>query len=301
VKNLNVFSYNTKEIVKEISKKGTESDIALYNRKDDNGIMTILEPSRYPEKISSLTDSLFPADMCIIGVSKIDRELGEVIVAADLMGKRKVIFVPYGDVDRTLLKKIISSTGMDDYLIFDGSPMDLVSAAWGMKINRENGGTEIIVDHSFVVKSVGTVALGFVIRGNVKKHQELYVSESARKAQVRSIQMQDEDQESADTGSRVGLALKNADTDEVTRGTVMSDTEIRMSGKFEGEITFHSSIRNRPAGRTEIFVSDLMRFQRGFYENSEIILDSAIPVVKEQAVLSSQVMTPRVFGKIRIR
>lgn len=301
MKNLNVFAYNVKDAVKEISKKGTESDIALYNRKDDNGIMTVLEPSRYPEKISSLTDSLYPSDICIIGVTKIDRELGEVIVAADLMGKRRAIFMPQVEVDRNILKKIISSTGIDDYVIFDGKPMDLVSTAWGMNIGRNESGSEIIVDHSFMVKSVGTVALGFVMGGEVRKHQDLYVSDSSKKAQVRSIQMQDEDQESAGPGSRVGLALKNVGTDDVTRGTVLSGTEISMNGNFEGEIMFHNSIKNRPGGKTEIFVSDFMRFQRGFNDSSGTVLDRPIPTVKDYAVLSSQTVTPRVFGKIKIR
>ena len=84
----------------------------------------------------------------------------------------------------------------------------------------------MIIDHFFKVKSVGTVALGFVLSGTLKKHQTLYLNPTGLQAQVRSIQMNDVDYDQAPAGSRVGLALKNVDVDDMERGYLLEERKI---------------------------------------------------------------------------
>ncbi|MCL4307650.1 MAG: EF-Tu/IF-2/RF-3 family GTPase [Candidatus Thermoplasmatota archaeon] len=296
MKSINVFMYNCQDIVKSISKKGTESDIALYNRKDDNGVITLIEPIRYPDKISPLTDSLFPADVAVISARKIDREFGEVLIASDLMGKSKAIFVTDDATDVALLKRLVSQTGIGDASFFSGSPVELADQIWGYYGAHDADGTQVIVDHSFLVKSVGLVALGFVMSGTVKKHQDLHNTGGGPDVQVRSIQMQDIDFDEAETGSRVGLALKNADLEHVFRGSVLSASKIPSTESIASAVSVHPSLKTKTQDGMEVFISDFMRYQRGSIRGSTVVLDRPVPVLRRRVAIASPTASPRVFG-----
>lgn len=211
-----IFCYNASDYVKEIAKVGTNSDILLYHRKDEDIIMTFIEPVKYPEKVSSLTDSIYPSDIAIVKVSTINKDLGEVIVALDLMGKTRG-FIITGDEQKPVIKKIIENTSLKDYKFFDGKPMELIDEIKAMKIKRDENNSMTVIDHFFKVKGVGTVALGFVLSGTISKHQKLILSDLDREVEVRSIQMNDEDVDTAAAGSRVGLALKNIEPSDMER------------------------------------------------------------------------------------
>jgi selenocysteine-specific translation elongation factor len=89
------------------------------------------------------------------------------------------------------------------------------------------------VDHHFDVKGIGTVLLGFVKQGSVKRHESYRLYPTAKLAQVRSIQVHDEDVDEAPVGDHVGLALKGVTNDEVDRGHVLAPDgtlEARLEG-----------------------------------------------------------------------
>ncbi|EQD44859.1 elongation factor Tu domain 2 protein, partial [mine drainage metagenome] len=150
------------------------------------------------------------------------------------------------------------------------------------------------IDHFFGVKSVGTVALGFVLSGKVEKHQDLLLSYLDRKVQVRSIQMHDVDVDAAGPGARVGLALKNADPEELERGMILSENEMKYTSSMETGIATHRSVKKFPDGQVEVFVSDYMRYQRGFYDGKSLIMDKRICIPGKSMVMSSPVVVPRV-------
>ncbi len=52
--NLNVAVIGVPDYSKELGKAGTISDITFFNLKKEEVTVTIIEPSRYPEKLSSL-------------------------------------------------------------------------------------------------------------------------------------------------------------------------------------------------------------------------------------------------------
>jgi selenocysteine-specific translation elongation factor len=92
------------------------------------------------------------------------------------------------------------------------------------------------IDHHFNVKGVGVVVLGCVARGVIKKHDTLKVLPTEKTAQIRSIQKHDDDADSAETGDRVGLALKNLDGEELDRGYVLTnDPAITYSTTITGK------------------------------------------------------------------
>lgn len=80
----------------------------------------------------------------------------------------------------------------------------------------------MVIDHAFEVKSVGTVVLGIVKQGKICAHDSLVLYPSGKEVMVKSIQMQDDDVQSAASHSRVGLALKGVTAGEIKRGDVLS-------------------------------------------------------------------------------
>ncbi|MCL4312482.1 MAG: EF-Tu/IF-2/RF-3 family GTPase [Candidatus Thermoplasmatota archaeon] len=294
-----IFCYNASDYVKEIAKVGTNSDILLYHRKDEDIIMTFIEPVKYPEKVSSLTDSIYPSDIAIVKVSTINKDLGEVIVALDLMGKTRG-FIITGDEQKPVIKKIIENTSLKDYKFFDGKPMELIDEIKAMKIKRDENNSMTVIDHFFKVKGVGTVALGFVLSGTISKHQKLILSDLDREVEVRSIQMNDEDVDTAAAGSRVGLALKNIEPSDMERGMFLSDKPFEYAETINGKVIPQKSLKLDLGDDFEVFVSDIMRFQRGKFENDHILLDRKIPIIKKTVVLANNNIVPRVFGTINL-
>jgi selenocysteine-specific translation elongation factor len=70
---------------------------------------------------------------------------------------------------------------------------------------------------------VGTVALGYVASGTIRRHDDLKLLPTTKTTQVRSIQKHDDDFDVASKGDRVGLALKNVETEDLDRGYVLSN------------------------------------------------------------------------------
>ncbi len=300
MESISVFCYGAQEALSEISKKGTQSDITLHNRKDGDRVITFLEPSRYPEKVSSLTDSIFPSEVALVDGRRMDKFFAEVVVALDLFQKRSGIILVDQYSDTSALGRFLKGTSLEKYQIFSGSPMELVDSIWKVHRRVESPDPVAVVDHSFTVKSVGTVALGFVLSGTITKHHDLSSAYSGRKLQVRSIQMQDADQESAPQGSRVGLALKNISPEELERGELLSERQIDPVSGGQVEMTVHPAAGKFSPDKSEIFLADFMRYQRGTIENSVIRMDSPFHPVGNTFVISRQSVFPRVFSRCRI-
>ncbi|AAT43534.1 EF-Tu/IF-2/RF-3 family GTPase [Picrophilus oshimae] len=290
---INIFSYNSKDFIKDIAKSGTKSDIEIYHRKD-NDIFTIIEPVRYPDKVSSLTDSIYPAQAAIINGDIIDKNLGEVLVALELMGKKRLFVISNENKNR--ISNLLKSTAFD-YTLFDGRPMELLDHLRQLKYASENE-TYVLIDHFFKVRGVGTVALGFVLSGKIEKHQKLIISDLDREIEIRSIQMNDVDQDYAGPGSRVGLALKNIEPEEMSRGMILSDRPFEYKNEIDGDIIYHNAVKSRLNENSEVFVCTMMRYQRGIFKNKKIILEKRLPVIENFTVLSSNNIFPRVFARI---
>ena len=71
----------------------------------------------------------------------------------------------------------------------------------------------VYIDRAFNVKGVGLVVLGFVLSGTISVHDKLRLlpSESGKLADVKGIQVSDEDQQTVGRGIRVGLSLKGVE------------------------------------------------------------------------------------------
>lgn len=237
--NLNTAVIGEKGYGSNIGKKGTSTDITFYNLKRGHDTVTIVEPSRYPDKFSSLFFALSEADVVILVVNEIDAAFGEVVLTADALGKRSGIIILKNYHTEDEIRPFLEGTVTAGYKINGDDTIKLretlveMAAKKGQNAQVDNGEGYVPIDHFFNVKGVGTVILGTVMSGIIRKHDDLRAYPTEKKAHVRSIQKHDDDFDEAAAGDRVGLALKNITTDELDRGYVLSSADLNVLWDLE--------------------------------------------------------------------
>lgn len=223
-KNITVAIIGSLELFKSLGKVSTESDISLGSHFSQDGIFSYVFPKTYPEKLSSLIQSIALADTVVFVVGTVDATLGEQIVALDSFeGKRGFI------VGKDIITDFIKGTKLE------GWP-DIPKEKVREELIRLNdiplpGPTKVAIDHFFPVKGVGTVALGVVTRGKLLNHQKVTVEPLGKEVEIRSIHMHDKETQEAPTNARVGLALKGIDPEELSRGFLLVEKGSVKSGK----------------------------------------------------------------------
>ncbi|HYA10703.1 MAG TPA: EF-Tu/IF-2/RF-3 family GTPase [Thermoplasmata archaeon] len=211
----------TNELAKELGKKGTSSDLTLYNAVHDEHAATIVEPTQFPEKLAPLFQALAMADRCLLAVVELTRPVAEAIAAVDLTDVPTTIVVgpAVGDAE---LGRILKGTRLEDA---PRRPLDLPKLRdeiEGWAAPTIDGPVEVPLDHAFPVKGVGAVALGVVRRGTLHAHDRLRLYPTPKEVDIRSIQVHDVDRKDASCGERVGVSLKGVDADELARGQVLA-------------------------------------------------------------------------------
>ena len=238
VKSVNFVVLGKQDIGSEFGKKGTETDLTLFDRKESDIIKTWVAPSGFPDKIQPLFQAINLAEYVILYVDKLDKFTGEQIIALDSLKKEKGILSHTFDVDESKLDAMIKGTVVENYIKVDQD-----------KIKEEmdkfepistDGSSEMIIDHCFDVKGVGTVILGKVTNGKVKQYDNLKLYPAGIDVLIKSIQMHDDPVEESICPARVGLAVKGAKPDEVGRGDVICEEGV-VDIKTEIEIDFQKS------------------------------------------------------------
>ncbi len=168
--NLNIAVLGAKDFAGKIGKKGTVTDMTFYEYKDGHDSFTLLEPSKFPEKLSSLFYSVAMSEFVVLVVDKIDSFLGETIVMVDSLGIDKGFVVLQNYIQPEQLSPLLAGTSLEHYERRDDDPTQLREELIGMaKSQAKTAGDgscgSCPVDSHFNVKGVGTVVLGSVIDG----------------------------------------------------------------------------------------------------------------------------------------
>jgi selenocysteine-specific translation elongation factor len=227
---------------KNIGKQGTESDIIFYNLKKGEDTVTLIEPTRYPERLAPLFYTVSMADAAVLVVSAITPEFGETLLMLDTANVRKGYIILKNYLDPSQITPLIAGTVLEGYQFIDDNPIELRELLLGEARMREHAEDitdvgVVSIDHHFNVKGIGTVILGGVQRGTIHKHDIMIVLPGEKKAQIRSIQKHDDNFETATRGDRVGLALKNIEADELDRGYVLTnDNSVKCTTIVGGQV-----------------------------------------------------------------
>lgn len=232
--NLNVAVLGAQDYAKDLGKKGTTSDMTFYNLKKGAHTVTLIEPTRYPERLAPLFYALSMAGKAILIVDQINPAFGESVVMLQCIGLKDGLVVLRNFISREQIAPLIKGTVVDGYEFVEDDKNAirerLLLDVEKMETNCDSTIGTMPVDHFFNVRGIGTVVLGSVVEGAIHKHDELLVLPSKKTAQVRSVQKHDEDFDCAGVGDRTGMALKGIEVDELDRGTILTnDKSIKTS------------------------------------------------------------------------
>ena len=293
--------YGSDEIAKQIGKSSGETDIKYYHTKRGDSEITILYPFKFPERIQPLINSASVSEKALVEIQSLDKFVGELLLVLDYYGINDVGVIS-DDTTFSTVQKI--TRGMNFKLSKVeknmGSIYDFLDKfPEPSKFNK----TMIFVDQAFPVKGVGTVVLGFVMGGTVKKHQQLKSYPNGKIAEVRSIQIMDVDRESAVPYSRVGLALKGVEVDDVMKGTILSeDQEIELVDSLELNIKISQSVKIQPRAGEKIqvnFAFNNVNAVISDFDNGKILVDVDKKIAKIEGIVYSITdlnISPRILG-----
>lgn len=79
----------------KLGKKGTESDLILYNSVKGDRVYAFVDTGSYPESPKALVQAVNLSDIVLICVpsSGLNAQVGECIIALDLLANKKGLFV----------------------------------------------------------------------------------------------------------------------------------------------------------------------------------------------------------------
>lgn len=238
VKSVNFVVLGKQDIASDFGKKGTVTDISLYDRKESDIIKTWVTPSGFPEKIQPLFQAINLAEYVIFHVDKLDKFTGEQIIALDSLKKEQGILSHTFEVDESKLDSMIKGTVVEHYTKVDQDK--LKEEIDKLEPISNDGSSEMVLDHCFDVKGVGTVILGKVTNGKIKQYDNLKLYPLGIDVLIKSIQMHDDPVEESICPARVGLAVKGVKPEEVGRGDIISEEGV-VDVKTEIELDFQKN------------------------------------------------------------
>ncbi|VVB64471.1 Elongation factor 1-alpha [uncultured archaeon] len=238
--NLNVAVLGAQDYAKDLGKKGTTSDLTFYNLKKGAQTVTLIEPTRYPERLPPLFYALSMARKVILIVDQINPAFGESVIMLQCLGLKDGLVVLRNFISREQIAPLIKGTVVDGYEFVEDDNNAirerLLQDVEKMETDCDSTVGTMPVDHFFNVRGIGTVVLGCVVEGAIHKHDELMVLPGKKTAQVRSVQKHDEDFDCAGVGDRTGMALKGIEVDELDRGTILTnDKSIKTISSLEAK------------------------------------------------------------------
>ncbi|MFA4819853.1 MAG: EF-Tu/IF-2/RF-3 family GTPase [Candidatus Aenigmatarchaeota archaeon] len=209
--------FGNTEFAKKLGKQGTVNDIAIYNHGSSEGVFTYVAPNS--DKIHTLLQVINMIDVPVIYISEITPALGEQMITISEFGFDHG-FMIFDGIDENSVKPLIKGTCIENFFVVKDS-VELVEAIKKLDIIRPSEPLIVPIDNYFNVKSVGTVILGIIKSGSVKKYDKVIVEPLEKEVMIKGIQSQDKDLDSAEAGMRIGFSLKGVEADELKRGYVI--------------------------------------------------------------------------------
>ena len=107
MRSVNFVVLGEQTIANDFGKKGTVTDLTVYDRKESDIIRTWVVPNGFPEKIQPLLQAINIAEYVIFYVASLDRYTGEQIIALDMLNKKNGILRHSYEVDENRLHSMI--------------------------------------------------------------------------------------------------------------------------------------------------------------------------------------------------
>ncbi len=278
-----------------IGKKGSEEGLIFFNRKIDNDIIVVMMPPNKEDKIYyNLAETMLISGQVVISTETVDKFLGEVIVAASLLGKHAIV------LNENDISKMINGL-LKDFEVC--SRNELLARIVAHK-EQHDGDLRIDIDKAFPVKGIGTVILGVVTRGKVMVHDSVYHS-SGKQVSIKSIQSQDVDISEAGYGTRVGLAVKGIEYGEVDKGDLFTAKPFQKVKGMTASINISSFANEKmEPGKRYMLVSNfshvVSKIEEVDGQNARISFEKPISVLQGDSFMLIRDQSPRIFASGKI-
>jgi selenocysteine-specific translation elongation factor len=230
------------QFASSVAKKSESEGVIVYSRADSGKRYSFLDDGSFPDKIqgysriASICDYayyLYPA------AGKLTPADGELAVLLHSNGVDGVIQIVDGSsaVLSDMVKSSFKGLALSSYPIRERSSKSSVIDLTGFQQRKDlpKKGTAVYVDKAFNVKGVGLVVLGFVLYGKVSVHDSLRLipGEGDKSAEVKGIQISDEDYDECGRGIRVGLSLKGVELKDLEKTSWMDDGSLELSTELD--------------------------------------------------------------------
>ena len=236
MESLNIAVLGSNEFLDDFGKRGTLSDIVLYDRKLKDRIFTFIAPISFPDKIQTLPQVLNMTDFVVLNITQLDKYLAEQIIAINSLGIRNGFLLHSYDIDEQRLNQMIKGTVLENFKKIESLEI-LKNEINNLHSNSIEGDLLMPIDHSFDVKGVGTVLLGGIKQGRIKVYDKLRILPSNKEALIKSIQMHDDPVDESSSPSRVGLAIKGVSPREIERGDIICSGDTMKTAVTEVLVT----------------------------------------------------------------
>ncbi len=274
-----------------IGKKGSVNGITFFDRKSGDDVIVALMPSSVEEKPYGMAEALLLGEEVVLSTALVDKSFGETLVACSLLGKH-VLLTNDNDVSN-----LLSGGVLKDYEIVGRDV--LLDRILSFKTRQDSSPVRIDIDKAFPVHGVGTVALGFVTSGVVKTHDQL-CHPSGKRPVVRSIQSQDVDVKEAGVGTRVGLALKGIEHDEMEKGDILCAAPVPKARGAKVKLTVSGIAGERLQESVQYqFVSNFAHANARLKEDGEahlVSFEKPISVCNGDGFFLIRSQKPRIFA-----
>ena len=233
---LNIAVIASDDLARSIAKAADQRDVHTYVHKemgpDGAQILSLIRPAKYPERLRPFLNALSTSHAGIIEVTAIDAHFGEVLVAfasAGIAHGVAVINPPQGSwVDEDQVKSLFAQAGLGQWTFEPNDGIHLRERLYTIMATveatlRANAEAPLVlpVDQHFNVKGIGLVAIGYVQSGRLSVHDEVVLLPARGTGSAKSLQVMDDDVQTASAGDRVGVALRNANEDHLGGGSLL--------------------------------------------------------------------------------
>ena len=280
---LNIAVIGSQDLLRSMGKLSDTRDIESYVYKEGTGthrkIISMIRPLNYPAKIRPLLSALNVSDHGIIEVTSLDAALGEAMVAFSSAGiEDGDLFINPKDgewIDQEKVEVIKNQAGLKTWNLHASIPdLHEYRSTLLEKIPRFESDENLLVsvDQHFVVKGIGLVGIGYVRSGFIKKHDAIRIQPGGYEGVVRSLQVMDEDVDTAVIGDRVGVALRGVKDDVLDKGSqiVSSDSNVLVTMDRSEVCVNFSEFQTRPLNVNDIIhMSCDLQFMVGRVESIE--------------------------------
>jgi selenocysteine-specific translation elongation factor len=218
-----------------VAKKSEAEGIAVYTRTEGGRRYSLLDTGDYPGRIQGYSRIASICDHALYFYPKSGKLAppdGELAVLLGSFGVPGTIELLGGSSDAEAAAATLRGTSVAQFAAEERQPgsaaIDLAKASPRTDFPK---GLLIYIDRAFTVKGVGTVALGFVLSGMVKVHDQLrpVPGPADLRADVKGIQVSDVDFDSAGRGIRVGLSLRGVEPSDLDRSHWLDDGSLSLT------------------------------------------------------------------------